>query len=249
MKSSGISLHNVSFTYRDGTTALYEVTLNIQRGSFFGITGSNGSGKTTLVQLLNGLIPYHVEGALMGNITIDDINTRHHSVGFLARQVGVVFQNPEWMICNLTVEEEVAFGPKNMKLGEIKNRVYDALEAVGLREKSHVDPNTLSFGQKQKLAIACVLAMGTPYIVLDEPSAMLDYQSAVHVYELLQKLHAKGKTIITVEHDTDLLFSFADTICILNEGKCIVNDNTQQAFSNHVMLKKMGIKIPRRIER
>lgn len=247
MNQSGIHVDCVSFAYQDGTQALRNIYCAIAQGSFVGITGSNGSGKTSLVQLLNGLIPHHIEGSLTGTVSVDGLDTRNTSMSVLSRRVGVVFQNPEWMICNLTVAEEVAFGPKNLGLNALADRVDHALAMVGLSDKKQSDPNTLSLGQKQKLAVACVIAMDTPYIVLDEPSAMLDYRSATQLYDILQQLHQQGKTVIVVEHDTDFLFTFAQSTVILEQGEIVKEGPVESVFADSQLLTAYGIKIPRKI--
>ena len=223
------------------------VSISIPKGSFCGITGVNGSGKTTLSLMMNGLIPHHVEGVFSGNICVDEVNTRSKPVSFFSRKVGMVFQNPDFMIFNLTVEEEIAFGLSNLGMDKIAERTARALSLVGLEGFEKRDPHTLSFGQKQKLCLAVVLAMETDYIILDEPSAMLDYKSSIHLYTILADLHKKGKTIIIVEHDTDYLYSFTSQIIVLNKGKIELEGDTETVFENKALLKQLGIKIPRKI--
>lgn len=247
MSHSGIYIDRVSVQYGVGGYELDEITTTIPQGSFCGITGVNGSGKTTLTYLLNGLIPHQIEGKFTGNVLIDDINTRSKPVSYFARKVGLVFQNPDFMIFNLTVKEEIAFGLTNLGLDRIEDRIDSSLAEVGLTDYKDRDPHVLSFGQKQKLAIAAVLAMDTKYIVLDEPSAMLDYRAAVGLYELLKKLHAQGKTIITVEHDTDFLLTYADRMIVLDNGSCVLQGSTHEVFTEETQLRNLGIKIPRRI--
>jgi len=247
MSKSGIYIDHVSFQYGIGGYELDEITTTILEGSFCGITGVNGSGKTTLTYLLNGLIPHQVEGRFTGNVMIDGINTKHKPVSYFSRKVGLVFQNPDFMIFNLTVKEEIAFGLKNLGLDRINDRIETSLESVGLSDFVDRDPHLLSMGQKQKLAIASVLAMDTKYIVLDEPSAMLDYRAAVDLYQLLKKLHTQGKTIITVEHDTDFLLTYADRMIVLDNGSCALQGSTEEVFAQEEQLNNLGIKIPRRI--
>ncbi len=120
--------------------------------------------------------------------------------------MGIVFQNPDFSLFNLTVEEEVEFGLKNFKLNDISSRVNTALELVGLQHQKKTNPQDLSMSQKQKLALACVLALETDYTLLGEPSFMLDYKIAMEIYKFLWKLNQKGKIIIVIEHDTDFLW-------------------------------------------
>lgn len=247
MKNSGIYLEKVSFRYGKKLKELNDINVFIPHGSFCGIVGQNGSGKTTLTYLLNSLIPHQIEGKFSGNVFIDSVNTRSKPVSFFSRKVAMVFQNPDFMIFNLTVAEEIAFGLKNFGIKNIDKRIKSALALVGLNGFESRDPHTLSFGQKQKLALAAILALEPDYLVLDEPSAMLDYQSALNLYNLLSALHQKGKTIIIVEHDTDFLLTYARQILILDKGSLVMADETQKIFNQKEKLQKLGIKIPRTV--
>ncbi|MBP9814690.1 ABC transporter ATP-binding protein [Candidatus Woesebacteria bacterium] len=247
MNTSGVHIDNVSFQYGVGGYELDGVTTTIASGSFCGITGVNGSGKTTCTYLLNGLIPHQIEGKLTGDVLVDGISTRSKPVSYFAQKVGMVFQNPDFMIFNLTVKEEIAFGLTNLGLDRVDERVEKSLTEVGLAGYEDRDPHMLSLGQKQKLAIATVLAMDTSYIVLDEPSAMLDYHSAIELYSLLTKLNKQGKTIIVVEHDTDFLLTYADSMIVLDNGSCVLQGSTEKVFEEKRQLQELGIKIPRRV--
>jgi len=245
MKNNGIYLEKVSFQYGKKQKELNNINVFISQGSFCGIVGQNGSGKTTFTYLLNGLIPHQIEGKLTGNIFIDGVNTRSKPVSFFSRKMAMVFQNPDFMIFNLTVTEEIAFGLKNFGINNIDKRINSALTLVGLQGFESRDPHTLSFGQKQKLALAAALALEPDYLVLDEPSAMLDHQSSLHLYKLLSELHQKGKTIIIVEHDTDFLFAYSQQVLILNKGSLVMAGKTKEIFDQKEKLQKLGIKIPR----
>lgn len=248
MSDAGIQVDNVSVQYGVGGFELDGVTATIAKGSFCGITGTNGSGKTTFAYLLSGLIPHQIEAKLNGNVVIDGIDTRSKPVSYFARKVGMVFQNPDFMIFNLTVREEIAFGLSNLGIDTIDGAVAQSLAAVGLDGYEERDPHTLSLGQKQKLTIAAVLAMNTDYIVLDEPSAMLDYRSAVELYKLLAKLNSRGKTIVVVEHDTDFLLTYTNHTIVLESGSTTIQGATRDVFAKRKQLHDLGIKIPRRIE-
>jgi len=247
--TNGISLKQVSVSYAKNITQLKDITLHIKNGTFLGITGVNGSGKTTLLQLLNGLIPHEIQAKLAGNVFIDNINTRRKPVSFFARKIGMLFQNPDFMLFNLTVAEEISFGLKNLNLTNQPERIKKALNDVGLSGYEERDPQTLSLGQKQKVALACVLAMDTPYIVLDEPVAMLDYKGAVNLYQTLADLNKNaGKTIIVVEHDTDFLFAYAKEVAVIDKGEIIMHGATREVFAKRAELKQMGIKNPQPIQ-
>jgi energy-coupling factor transporter ATP-binding protein EcfA2 len=243
--NNGIQLEKISFSYKSGTSQLKDISLQIPKGTFFGISGVNGSGKTTLSLLLNGLIPHEIQGKLTGDVSIDGVNTKKRSVSYFAGKVGMLFQNPDFMLFNLTVFDEIAFGLKQKNPAQ---KVLKALEMVGLTKFENRDPQTLSLGEKQKICLAGVLARDTEYIVLDEPVAMLDYKGAVHLYKLLKKLNEDyGKTIIVIEHDTDFLRSFAKQVIVLDQGKIVLEGSTASVFSHTKKIKEFGIKIPQPI--
>ncbi len=247
MNKTGIYIDKVSFSYDNKHKELDNISVIIPKGSFCGVTGTNGSGKTTLTLLLNGLIPHQVIGHYSGNTYIDGMNTRDKSVSFFSQYVGLVFQNPDFMIFNLPVYDEIAFGLLNLGKKNFDGKIKSSLETVGLTGYEKRDPHSLSLGQKQKLCLAIVLAMETDYIVLDEPSAMLDYKSSLHLYGILASLHKSGKTIVIVEHDTDFLYTYANQIIILEQGSIITQGNSEKVFSQKNKLENLGIKIPRKI--
>ncbi len=246
MNSKGIFLQDVTFRYTGASEdAISHLTCNILDKSFVGITGTNGSGKTTLSYLLNGLIPKEIDGKMDGQVVVDGDSTKDFPVSHFAKNIGIVFQNPENMIFNLSVAEEVGFGPSNLGLDDISRRVTESLIAVGLEGFESKDPNTLSLGQKQKLCIASTLAMNTDYILLDEPSSMLDYKSSVQLYKLLKKLNSAGKTIIVIEHDTDFINEFASHAIILDSGSLEMEGEVGVVFKHVKRLEELGIKVPR----
>ena len=241
----GIYLDHVNFSYPGRPRVLSDVTLTIEPGSFVGMTGTNGSGKSTCTLLMNGLIPHSIAGKLTGSVFIDGVNTRQKPVSYFARTVGMVFQNPDFSLFNLTVEEEVGFGLVNLTGSADKKRIDEALATVGLEGFQSRDPQALSYGEKQKVALASVLALDVSYIILDEPTSMLDYKSSVDLYHLLTELNKSGKTIITVEHDTDFLLTCSQEMIIFDHGKVLKSGKTKKVFSDHTLLQSLGIKIPR----
>ncbi len=241
---SGITLTDVSFSYQRNIKILDNISLNIKKGDFVGITGINGSGKSTFTYLLNGIIPFALPGYLDGKIDIDGVSTKSKDIASLSRKVGMVFQNPDFSLFNLSVEEEIKYGLENFKLGNYGERINRALNQVGLDDFKDRDPQTLSFGQKQKLNLACILALDTEYIVLDEPTAMLDYKSSEELYQILRKLHKHQKTIIVVEHDTDFLWKYTTNTLFFDNKKIVKYDKTKIVLSDRELLKSLGIKIP-----
>ena len=237
-----IIFESVSFQYGSDDRILDLIDLEINKNDFTAILGKNGSGKTSLTYCINGLIPHAIPGKLTGNVYIDGKNTKDISIGEISKKVGSVFQDPDLVIFNLTVEEEVAFGVYNLKLDDPKKRVREALKKVGLSGFEKRDPQSLSGGQKQLLCIACVLAMGTDYIVLDEPISNLDYSNSRLVYKILKSLHKQGKTIIVVEHDTDMVWEYATKTIIIDKNKIIKNGPTKQILKDDRELIALGIR-------
>lgn len=230
---SGIIFDEVSFSYQGKVNQINNVSFRIPPGSFYGITGLNGSGKSTLVLLMNGLIPHQIEGKLTGNVYIDQNNTKDKPVHYFAKKIGMVFQNPDFMLFNLTVKEEIEFGLKNLNLSDHDKRIKRALESVGMEEFLDRDPQTLSLGQKQKICLAAVVAQNTSYIILDEPTAMLDRKSSINLYHLLKSLNSQGKTIIIVEHDIDLLKKFTKMMMVIDNGEIKLLGDTAVVLSQY----------------
>jgi len=241
----GIIIQNVSFAYERNHPVLKNISFEIKPGIFLGITGVNGSGKSTFSYLLNGLIPHLIKGKLTGDVSINGISTKSERVAFFAKKVGMVFQNPDFSIFNLTVREEIEFGLKNLKLDNRQARVKKALKAVNMTDYIDRDPQTLSLGEKEKVSLASILALDTDYLVLDEPTAQLDYKSSLELYKILSVLNKQGKTIITIEHDTDFLGEFATQVMILDKGKIEAAGPTRKVLNDKNMLSKLGIKIPK----
>jgi len=232
----GIELRQVSVSYA-GRRALTNLNWTVKPASFWGITGVNGSGKSTLLYLLNGLIPHEIKARFSGQVLVDKVSTRNKPVSWFSQKVSLVFQNPDFSLFNLTVKEEVSFN-------NLEADVTATLKAVGLQGFANRDPQTLSFGQKQKLCLAAVLARRPDYLVLDEPTAMLDYKSSLELYEILKRLNRQGKTIIVVEHDTDLLLQYAQSCLILDSGKVRAMGKAKTVLAQKNLLRRLGIKIP-----
>ena len=245
---TAVELNNVSFRYPNGTAILDNINVTITQGGFVGITGSNGSGKTTFSYLLNGLIPHLIEGKLTGDVSVDGLITKKNDVSLLSRHVGFVFQNPDYALFNLTVEEELLFGLKNFNVPNPNDKVIQSLKKVRMTEYLTRDPKTLSLGQKQKINLACVLSLETPIIVLDEPTAMLDFRSSLELYTTLQAINKKGTTVIVIEHDTDFLLHFTKESIIFDKGTIVSQGPTKKVFQNKKLLTTLGIKKPHFIQ-
>lgn len=232
-----IRLEEVSFRYPSGPEAIRHVSLEIDRAEFVGVIGHSGAGKTTLAKLIAGLLK-----PTRGHVLVDGTDTQRVPASSLARKVGYVFQNPEMMIFSSTIYDEVAFALKNLGLpgDEIERRVRDALRAVDLNKPLDHSPHALSFGEKRRLAIACILAVKPEVLILDEPTTGLDYSRSLSLFEALSQLHRSGKTIIVITHDTDLLARFASRILVIKEGVIVRDAAAEEVLSDVVLLRAQG---------
>jgi energy-coupling factor transport system ATP-binding protein len=243
-----VKAEDADFTYRphqgesDGTKALASININIEAGQFVVIIGRNGSGKSTFAKLLNSLLlPEKGVVYIKGLDTKDEINMWE-----IRRTAGMVFQNPDNQIIGTTVEEDVAFGPENIGIepDEIRKRVDEALEAVGIKEYSKHAPHLLSGGQKQRVAIAGILAMKPECIILDEATAMLDPVGRREVLEVLKKLNKEeGITIIHITHHMDEAV-LGSRVIVMDEGSVALDGSPKEVFSNIEAVKKLGLDVP-----
>lgn len=238
-----ISTKNLCFSY-PGKRVLDNINMQVESGDFIGITGSTGSGKTTLAYCFNGLIPHAVRGKYSGSVKVCGLDTLKHKISELARLVGLVFQDPDWQLFSLSVKEEIAFGLLNLHMENIEKRTREAIRLVGLEGYSATEPYKLSQGQKQKLCIASVLAMEPEVIVLDEPTSALDHRSTMNIYRILEQLNKKGKTVIVIEHDTDLLAEYTNKTILMDDGRIVKQGDTREVLSDKRELNKLGVKVP-----
>ena len=243
-----VKFQRVTYTHYGKTTpALRDVNLTIRRGSFTLLVGPSGSGKSTLCQMLNGIIPHVLGGVMSGKIVVDGRDVSQTQVQNLASSVGLLFQDPEWMFATLQVEDEVAFGPENLRLppADIAEYVDEALDYVGLLPLRKNLVWTLSGGQVQRLGLAAVLAMQTPLIVLDEPTANLDPAATHAVHELILRLRNDGKTIILVTKDLDEFMAEADDIILLSDGRVLAQASPRDMVENHgALMLDLGVWLP-----
>lgn len=197
-----------------------EVDVDVAPGEVLLILGPSGCGKSTFALTFNGLVPHAVPAEFAGTMTVGGVSTREASVAELSERVAMVFQDPEAQLVTRTVLDEVCFGPENrlVPAAEVEARAEGALRAVGLWDRRDENPDILSGGGKQRLAIACALALGSPLLVLDEPTSSLDPAGAEEVYRLLGELTAPGSTrsVVLVEHDLDLALGIVDTVLVLD---------------------------------
>lgn len=248
-----IHIHNLFYAYpplREGDEAvpvLKGINLQIERGQFVALLGRVGAGKTTLCLTLNGLVPHATGGVFRGDVTVLGQNTKQLTVPDLARQVGLVFQDPESQIVQTRVEDEVAFGCENLGIApaEIEERVTWALAAVGLtgyRERSTL---LLSGGEKQRVAIAAMLAMRPQVLVLDEPTASLDPMGKSAIFRVLAELRDRHEmTIVMATQELERIVRFADRVVALHEGQVGLDGSPQEVFGQVARLQEWGIGAP-----
>ena len=243
-----IEIKNLKYSYPDeedsktaGSLALDDVSLTIKDGEFITILGHNGSGKSTLAKMLNVQIQ-----PLEGDVIINGFNTKEADVWEVRKNVGMVFQNPDNQMVATIVEEDVAFGPENLGVPnpELRRRVDDALETVGMTKYKKHAPHMLSGGQKQRVAIAGVLAMNPDIVVFDEPTAMLDPHGRGTVMRAAKMLNKeKHKTIINITHYMDEAV-LSDRIFVMEKGKIVLEGTPQEVFSNVEKIKKLHLDVP-----
>lgn len=224
------------------TTALEDVTLSIEKGSFVVVLGHNGSGKSTLAKHFNAvLLPSG------GAVYVEGMNTQDEDLLLeIRRRVGMVFQNPDNQIVANVVEEDVAFAPENLGVPpeEIRRRVDDALKAVGMYEFREHAPHLLSGGQKQRIAIAGVIAMQPRCIVLDEPTAMLDPIGRADVLRTIKALNRqRGVTVVLITHHMDEAAQ-ADRLVVMAKGRVIADGAPKEIFQDVEGLKAVGLTVP-----
>ena len=244
-----ISIENLTFSYSDiNHPALKGINLEIGEGEFVLVTGPSGGGKSSLCRCLNGLIPHFYGGKIYGRVLIDGMDTRRHSTKELASRVGFVFQDPENQLVSMDVEREIAFGLENLAFPRdlIAKRVEESLDTLGIASLRYRQLSELSGGEKQKVAIASVLALHPSILVLDEPTSELDPKGAEEVLSVITRLNDElGLTVILIEHRLDRVLQYADRLIVLNEGMVAVDGEVRDVVTNrYPELSGIGIGIP-----
>ncbi|MSA98650.1 ATP-binding cassette domain-containing protein [Finegoldia sp. BIOML-A3] len=232
-----IELKNVSFKYElQEEKTIKNLDLYVKQGEFVGIIGKNGSGKTTLCNIIRGIIPDFVQGTITGSISIDNKNINDIERGEMAELVGFVFQNPFSQISGIkkTVFEEIAYGLENLGVPreEIRQRVTDVIKLLKIEDLQDKNPNELSGGQSQRVAIASIIVMNPKVLIFDEPTSQLDPLGTEEIFDILKLLKSQNKTIILVEHKIDLIAEYADRVVVMDDGEIIFNGETHEVLSN-----------------
>ena len=239
-----LEARNISYSYDDDSQALKNVSLKINDGEMVAILGKNGAGKSTLFLHFNGI---HEPDD--GEILIDGEKLKYNKKALIKcrQKVGIVFQNPDNQIFAPSVEEDVAFGPLNLKLpmDEVQNRVEEALKRVGMKGFEKKAPHHLSGGQKKRVAIAGVLAMNPKILILDEPTAGLDPKGRDDILDQIAELHkVRGITIVLVSHSMEDIAKYVERLIVMNHGEAVFDDEPKKVFSHYKELETMGLAAP-----
>ncbi len=247
----GIALENVSFTYQEGTplasTALSDVSLTIEDGSYTALIGHTGSGKSTILQLLNGLL-VPSQGSVRVFDTLITSNSKNKDIRQIRKQVGLVFQFAENQIFEETVLKDVAFGPQNFGVSEedAEQIAREKLALVGIDESLfNRSPFELSGGQMRRVAIAGILAIEPAILVLDEPTAGLDPLGRKELMNLFKKLHQSGMTIILVTHLMDDVAEYANQVYVMEKGRLVKGGKPSDVFQDVVFMEEVQLGVPK----
>lgn len=244
-----IRIKDFSFRYENGTeNALSDINLEIRDGDFVGIIGNSGAGKTTLTYALSGVIPHDYGGDFYGAVEVQGMDTVENRPEVLAGQVGSVFQDVDAQMVASVVEDELLFGLENFGVphAQIEARLAQALEQTGISELRHREIASLSGGQKQKVAVAAIIALRPKVIILDEPTGELDPKSSEQIFRLLKELNeTSGTTIIVVEQKISLLCSYTKRLVLLEKGKIAAEGTVREVIGNAAGMEEIGVHIPR----
>jgi energy-coupling factor transport system ATP-binding protein len=221
------------------------VTVSIGKGDYIALIGKNGSGKSTLAKHFNGLLR-----PTEGSVVVAGLDTAMTRSEKLARIVGYVFQNPDYMIFSTTIEDEVAFGPKNLKLqpNDVRKRVDDALEVTDLAQLRKESPLFFGKGVRRRITIAAVLSMNPDVMVIDEPTTGMDHRGRESVMSLIDRLNEMGKTIVIITHDMKVVAAHSHRVLVMSDGQLILDSPTEDLFENRGALTKASLKPPQRIQ-
>ena len=228
----------VGFSYNE-TANVHDLNVKVHKGDFISIIGSNGAGKSTFSKLTNGLLK-----PSLGDVLVLGENTKKQKVSALAKHIGFLFQNPDRQICCATVREEIAFSLRNNGIpeDEIKTRVAKTLEEFNF--DGDTEPFNMSRGQRQRLCLACLIALNPEILILDEPTTGLDYRECMEVMSRISELNENGTTVIMVCHDMEVVLDFAKTVIVMNRGEILGQGATREILSNKALLSKARLLPP-----
>jgi energy-coupling factor transport system ATP-binding protein len=240
-----IRVNDISYTYDNSVKVLHNISFEISAGECVALTGHNGSGKSTLVKHLNGLLKPSA-----GTVWIDGKDTSTTQTAKLARKTALLFQNPDNQICKRSVWDEVKFGPKNLgyPLQRIESLVEDALELFDLKQFKQNNPHDFGYSIRKRIAIASIVAMDTPILVFDEPTAGLDPYEVSLLIDTLKRLHSDNKTVIIISHDMDFVAeNFTRTIS-LDDGRKVFDGSVHNLFRDYELMKNGGLRQPQVVQ-
>lgn len=238
MINEAVVVQDLSYRYLSGEPAvLQNINFQVAKGETVAVTGLSGGGKSTLCFCLSGIIPHCWGGVMDGAVLVNGQDTRELRLARLALQVGMVFQNPDTQLFSPTVEDEIAFAPENMCLprGQIRERVDYIIDLLGISYLREANPYQLSGGEKHMVALAAVLALDPPVLVLDEVMSQLDYAGKKGITDALKILRDRGKTIILVEHDLETV-TWADRLMVVDHGELVRLDQTENVLADRDFL-------------
>jgi energy-coupling factor transport system ATP-binding protein len=236
-----IEIEDLYFSYPGGVEALSGLSLKIEPGELVAIVGQNGAGKTTLVRHLNGLLQ-----PTRGAVHVGDWDTRQHTVAQLASRVGYVFQNPDEQLFCRSVKDEVRFGPQNLKYTSerIEELVSNSLSLTGLIGKEDTNPYDLSSTWRKMVALASILAMDTPIVILDEPTTGQDAASIHRIADIVAELKRGGKSVITISHDIDFCAENFQRLIVMGKGKILLDGPMQPILAQDEILRSTYVDQP-----
>lgn len=248
MSTPIVTFRDVSYQYAaTESPALRGVSLEIFEGEYIGLMGLNGAGKTSLGLCLNGVIPHMLMGDFTGEVTVGDVNTADYPVREMSKLVGMVFDNPEFQMSQLTVGEEVALGLESLGTPpeEMRPIVAESLELVGLAGLEDRSPLELSGGQQQRLAVAAVLAMKPSILFMDEPTSNLDPVGKTDLFEIAARLNRDhGMTVVVAEHEVEVLAEYADRILVMADGELVMAGSPTEVLTRVDELNALGLRVP-----
>jgi energy-coupling factor transport system ATP-binding protein len=244
-----IEFKDVTFQYSgvNDEPAIKNINLKIYEGDYVALLGLNGAGKTTLQLCLNGVIPNSIMGDFEGEVIVYGNDTYDTPVREMAKFVGMVFDNPEFQLSQMSVAEEIALGMESLgfSYGEMVETIDEVLDIVGLSGLHDRSPFGLSGGQQQRLSIASALAMRPRILVMDEPTSNVDPIGKEEIFAVAEQLNRdRNMTVIMAEHEVEVMAAYADQVIIMHKGEILLNGTPEEVFSNVDLIHQLGLRMP-----